>query len=126
MAVIVPVDGKFKPELHEIKVARVLSLYLKQDVYFLVPSNAYKTKTPNVEAGGILWEIKSPIGNSKTTIDKQVKDAVKQSLSIIIDGSRTSLSDIKIQQLLNKELLRHKRIKRLLFVDKKINITRLR
>ena len=68
---------------------------------------------------GVMWEIKSPKGNSKTyTIQTQFKKAAKQSPALIIDGRRTKLTDSIIQKQMAAELKRRSRVKKALFITK--------
>ena len=53
---------------------------------------------------GLLWELKSPIGNSKTTISNNLINAKQQSPNIIFDARRTKLADTKIEKELAKML----------------------
>lgn len=66
------------PELHELQTAAV---FLAQgfDVEFIVPSRTRGSKTPDVMIDGVLWEIKSPLGHGKKTVEKQLQRASKQS-----------------------------------------------
>lgn len=54
-----------------------------------VPRAAY----PDIEMMGVQWEIKKPIGRSKTTIANAMKRGVKQSKCLIIDLRRTTIND---------------------------------
>jgi len=49
---------------------------------------------PDVTVNGVIWEIKSPEGNSKrNTIHHQFEQAKRQSANIIIDTARIGLND---------------------------------
>jgi hypothetical protein len=55
------------------------------EIEFLVPVDKDYTKTPDIKMDGLLWEIKSPKGDSKYTLQRAFKEALKQSpiLSLI-------------------------------------------
>ena len=67
---------------------------------------------------GLLWELKSPVGTSKWTVDKKVKQALKQSENIIFDGRRTIINDNVLENRLRYAIKQHRSIKRLLFITK--------
>jgi len=64
----------------------------KTDVIFLRPE---RKKTPDIEVNGTKWEIKSPIGNGKKTIDNNMRAAHKQSRNVVLDLRRTKLHQNK-------------------------------
>lgn len=65
---------------------------LGHDVELIPPSNTPKAKTPDFMMGGKAWEIKSPQGKSRVTVEHAFKRAAKQSENIIIDLRRTKIS----------------------------------
>jgi len=48
-------------------------------------------RTPDVNINGILWEIKSPRGGGKKTIDNNFRTARKQSKNIVLDLRRIKM-----------------------------------
>jgi len=105
------------PELHELETAAV---FLAQgfDVEFIVPSRTKGSKTPDVKIDGILWEIKSPTGSGKKTVEKQLQRAGKQSKNIILDGRRSKLEDDAFKKELHKKFALVRSIKRIIFIKK--------
>ncbi|GBG96261.1 hypothetical protein [Lactococcus termiticola] len=89
------------PEEHEMLTAKIF-MHAGFDVLFLSPRRSKDMKTPDVEINGVLWEIKSPTGTSKATIDRNIKRAIKQSRNIIIDTRRCKLADEEIRHFLVK------------------------
>ena len=81
---------KIPPERHELDVARYFS-DLGYDIEFIPPSNIPDIHTPDIKMDGVEWEIKSPQGKSKNTIEKNIKRALLQSPYIIIDLKRVNL-----------------------------------
>jgi hypothetical protein len=75
--VIVKTDVNNRPKDHEMSAALILAnYYFKTDVVFLRP---LANHTPDLDVNGIKWEIKSPMGNGKKTIDNNFRMARKQS-----------------------------------------------
>jgi hypothetical protein len=68
---------------------------------------------------GIDWEIKSPTGNSGTTIANSLKRAVKQSENIIIDARRTKMPYEKIEKEIRRNMKLTKSIRRAFMINKK-------
>jgi hypothetical protein len=97
--VVIPQDHPNPPSEHEISVAHIVAQHFGTVVEFLIPVDDYKRKTPDIVMGGVLCEIKSPIGNSrKTTVRKQFQRASNQhARCMIFDGRRTKLSDEYLQ-----------------------------
>lgn len=79
---------KDRPEDHELSAALILAAYFKTDATFLRPRSR---KTSDVEINGTKWEIKSPRGNSKKTIENNLRAARKQSRNIVLDLRRIKL-----------------------------------
>lgn len=90
-----------RPEDHELSAALVIANYFKTDVVFLRPQTH---KTPDMEINGAKWEIKSPRGNGKKTIDNNLRSARKQSRNIIIDLRRIKLHQNKTKAHINHYL----------------------
>ena len=109
-------DGAY-PEDHEIATARVF-VRLGYDVEFVVPMRTRGSHAPDIEMTGVLWEMKSPTGNGKRTLDDAVKEALRQSCNVILDWRRTTLDDQQTIGVLknNKNILRG--VKRLKFIKK--------
>lgn len=81
------------PQNHELKAALVLANgYFKSDVTFL-RTEVYTT--PDIECNGEKWEIKSPLGNGKKTIENNLRAARRQSRNIAIDLNRIKLHQTK-------------------------------
>ena len=81
------------PKNHEIRAALIIAnKYFKSDVNFL---RQEIHSSPDIETSGQKWEIKSPLGNGKKTIENNLRNARKQSKRIIIDFSRMKLHQTK-------------------------------
>ncbi|MDR0652621.1 MAG: hypothetical protein LBG12_04870 [Synergistaceae bacterium] len=116
--VIIPTGQPKPPEPHEVDAAWILARHYSCTVVFLIPVDDYKRKTPDIVMQGLEWEIKSPTGNSKNTIDRQLKRAVKQSKNLVFDGRRTALSDSDIEKIVALEMTKRGSIRKVIFITK--------
>jgi len=122
--IIIP-EGMNPPQMHELITASVFTNN-GMDVEFIRPSILKGSRSADVIINNIAWEIKSPTGAGKNTIQEQLKRALKQSNYIILDSARTKLTDQFIVKELRRNLLLAKSIKRLLLVNKKREIIEIR
>jgi Contact-dependent growth inhibition CdiA C-terminal domain len=90
--VIVQTDLADAPKEHELSAALILADHFKADVIFLRPE---RKKTPDIDVNGTKWEIKSPTGNGKKTIDNNLRAAHKQSRHVVLDLRRAKLHQSK-------------------------------
>lgn len=96
--VIIKTDLADSPKEHELSAAVILAYHFKSDVVFLRPG---RKKTPDIDVKGVLWEIKSPRGNGKKTIDNNLRTARKQSHNIVLDLRRVKLHQNKATTRIN-------------------------
>jgi len=115
---------KVKPEQHEIETARFFS-ERGCDVSFIPPSNSPKVHTPDIMMCGIAWEIKSPTGKSKRTIENCIRQAAKQSHYIIIDLRRVKLEDRICLLQIKRQFNLKTYIKRILVITKSLELVEL-
>lgn len=113
--VIIKTDLKNRPKDHELSAALILADYFKADVTFLRPQI---DKTPDIEVKGIKWEIKSPKGNGKKTIDNNFRTARKQSQNIVMDLRRIKMHQNKVTARVAFFLSTQHNFKRVLIVTK--------
>jgi hypothetical protein len=104
-------------ERHELETASVFA-DLGKDVEFLKPSRTRGAKTPDIIMDGLLWEMKSPTGNGKKTVEKQLQRAGKQSKHIIFDARRTALTDEYIEKEIRRQLLLSRSLKQVILITK--------
>ena len=116
--VIIPTNHPNPPEPHEVNVAFILARHYQTVVEFLVPVDDYMRKTADVLMLGVEWEIKTPIGDSKYTIQKQFRRASQQARCIIIDSRRTKLRYKSIENSALFEWKKRPAIKRVILIDK--------
>ena len=96
----------------------MLAYHYRSTVEFIIPVDDYKRKSPDILMFGITWEVKSPKGTSKSTIENQFRRGSKQSRNIIIDTRRTKLDYQTIESRVLFELKRHPSVKRAILIDK--------
>lgn len=105
-----------KPKDFELHVAQVLANYFGTDVIF---QKRERGKTADLNIDGQIWEIKSPLGNSKNTMDNNLKTAKMQSKNIIIDLSRTKIRPERAVSRIRHYVERYSlKIERILVVTK--------
>ena len=110
-------DLDFPPEKHEFDTAKYFA-DLGKDVVFIKPIAIKGQHTPDIRMDGFEWEIKSPQGNSKRTIENNFRNAVMQSKYIIFDLRRIKLHDNQCVPKLEKEFRVRRYLKKLLIIKK--------
>ena len=105
------------PEKHEFETARYFA-ELGKDIVFLKPSSIPNLHTPDIRMDGVEWEMKSPTGNSKRTIETNLRNAAKQSHYIIFDLRRIQVSEKQCIAQLERLFNSRSDIKRLLVIKK--------
>ena len=115
--VIIPASPN-PPEPHEVDVAWILARHFRCTIEFLTPVDDYKRKSADIIMHGVEWEIKSPIGESKSTIGNQFQTASKQSKHIVIDTRRTTLEYDRIEKSVHHEMKKRVTIKRVILINK--------
>lgn len=115
--VIVKTSLEDAPKEHELSAALILAYHFKTDVVFLRPD--IKKRTPDITVGDTRWEIKSPRGDGKKTIDNNLRSARKQSQNIVLDLRRTKLHQLKsISRIKHYLVSGPHNIKRLIIITK--------
>ena len=113
---IAPYGANIQP--HEIETAKFLNK-LGKDVEFLMPSYTKGVSSPDILMDGVIWEIKSPQGESKRTIDNNYRAAQKQAQNIIFDLRRIRIDETKaISQIKYAFEHRKRRIMRIIIITK--------
>ena len=113
--VVIPATISPYPERFEVSAATILCRHFKRDVRFITRATS---RTPDVIIGNIRWEIKSPTGGGKRTIQHQIHRALSQSNNIVFDARRTKLPITKIRKDLRSYARDTPAIKRLLLIEK--------
>ena len=105
------------PEKHEFETAKYFALRGK-DITFLKPSDIPNIHTPDILMDGTEWEMKCPSGNSKRTIETNVRQAVKQSHYIIIDLRRIKVPEKTCLTQLERLFYSRKDIRKMMVIRK--------
>lgn len=96
------------------------------DVELLKPSLTKYTKTGDFVMLGLIWEMKSPIGKSRRTMEHIFKKAAHQSKNIIIDLRRTKIADEQAIVSLKRVFKTSRSVRNLWIVTKKTEIIKLK
>ncbi len=86
---------------------------LGYNIELIPPSNTPKAKTPDFMMDGKAWEMKSPQGKSRVTVEHAFKRAAKQSENIIIDLRRTKIPTDQAKTALEKLFGSSRRVRNL-------------
>jgi hypothetical protein len=105
------------PEKHELTTANVFTK-LGKDVEFIAPSQTKQSRTPDVMIDGVVWEVKSPTGSSRYTIQNQFKRAAQQSQNLILDSRRVKLQSKYIEKEVIKQISLRRSIRKLKLITK--------
>ncbi len=105
------------PEKHEFDTAKFFA-DMGKDIVFLKPSSIPNMHTPDIIMDGIEWEMKCPTGNSKRTIETNLRNAAKQSQFIIFDLRRVQLPEKQCLAQLERLFRSRSDIRRLLIIKK--------
>ena len=104
---------------HELEVARILAGH--GDIVEFLPVSS--VKSPDILYCGLKWEIKSPTGSKRRTIENNLRKAMMQSENIIFDLRRINIpEETCIREIKRQVRLSGKRIKRLLVITRREKI----
>lgn len=118
-------DASSAPRPHEKKTAEKLAQLMESNIVFL---RRAASKTPDlfVLKTNIRWELKSPTGGGKHTIQNNLREADDQSDNVILDLTRSKLSDrqgiSRANEFIRTERTRIKRLKVLTKTGKLLDI----
>ncbi len=107
-------DKNSKPRPHEKATANILAQLFKSDIIFL---RRAQSKTPDlyILRTNARWELKSPTGGSKHTIQNNLRNTDGQSENVILDLTRAKLTDkqgiSRAKEFIKAERYRIKRLK---------------
>ena len=116
--VVTPTDVIPSPDEYEMTAARLLADYFQSDVTFIKRSS-HQTPDLTVAKTYVRWEIKTIEGNSKRTIQNNLRKADRQSENIVISLIRTEMNATQAKGRIN-EFLRDgpTRIRRIILITK--------
>lgn len=104
------------PYPHEVFAAKVVSSFFGVDVTFI--ERNHNAKSADLRIGNIIWEIRSPIGDSKRTMQNNLGSADNQSPNIIINLVRCRMRPDGAVGRIRHELGKANSIKRLFVIFK--------
>ncbi len=113
----VVIPGNAYLDEHELEVIGFLSS-IGSYIEFIVPSRIQGVKTPDVMIDGSAWEIKSPQGSGKQTLERAFKVALKQSENVIFNLRKCKIPTLKAVAKLTKEFQQTKSAKRLVIITR--------
>lgn len=119
----IPSGTLLRPQNHEITAAQLLSSYFEADVYFVAPTIH---RTADFKIGNIYWELKSPTGSGKRTIQHTLQNALKQSSNIVVDARYSKMRIDKFRKELERQMLCTGKIRRLLLITKTNRVVEIR
>lgn len=103
-----------EPRAHERQAAEKIAEFFKSDLVFMRRA-ASKTPDLYVLKTNARWELKSPTGGSKHTVQNNLRGIDLQSENVILDLSRAKLSDkqgiSRAKEFIENESSRIKRLK---------------
>ena len=105
------------PEKHEFETAKYFA-ELGKEIVFIKPSGIPGVHTPDIFMDGVEWEIKSPEGSSRRTIETNFRNAIKQSHYLIFDLRRIKLKEKNCIAQLEKEFNSRPYLKRMYVIKK--------
>jgi len=120
------ISGEIKPypAPYEVSAAMIVANYFRDDVVFIKRSD--NAKTADFKIGREIWELKSPIGNGKRTIQNNLRRADRQSPNIILDLRRTKMHSAQAMNRIKYELSRANQIRHLIVIRKDEKVVALK
>lgn len=103
------------PTAREIFIAHILADYFQKNVRF-VPKTSCKTADFLID--GRYWELKSPVGSGKRTMQHVLQNAALQAENVIIDLGLSKMNYTRARSRIAYESKYIPRIKRLLIINK--------
>ena len=114
-SVIIPGDVGVLPEKFEISAAQILGRFFGADVEFIPVTSS---RTPDFVIDGVRWELKSPEGKGKYTIEHQFQRAARQSKNIIIDARRCRIHIASVRSQVRYQAGKYHYLNRILLIEK--------
>jgi len=115
--IITPPDVIPSPDEYEMTEARLFADNFRSDVRFIKRSS-HQTPDLVVVKTNVHWEIKTIVGNSKRTIQNNLRKADGQSENIVISLIRTEMTLSQAKGRIGVELKKANLIKRLIIITK--------
>jgi len=110
-------DANF-PLPHEWNTLHLLQKYAKTAIEFIAPARSQGVRTPDIKMDNLHWEIKSPKGTGKYTMEHCIKAASKQCENVILDIRRMQGSYRHHLPKIQREFKGNYRLKRMKIITK--------
>ncbi len=111
---------------HELKTAEALAK-AGYTVEFIKKSNIDHERAADALIDDERWEMKAPESSHPSVVDKNIKKALSQSCNIVFDSKRMkNAKDSQVLHELEKSIASRRKIRSLIFVDKKGNVHKLK
>lgn len=105
-----------QPEEYEITATKILAEYFEADIKMV--KRRENAKTADLKIKNTFWELKSPTGDGKHTMQNNLRKADNQSQKIVIDLRRCKMNERRAISRLKYELARAHRVEKLLVISK--------
>lgn len=96
------------------------------DIELIKPSLTKYVKTGDFVMLGLVWEMKSPAGGSRSTMEHIFQKAARQAHNLIIDLRRTKIQDRNAINSLEKVFTTSRSVRNLWIIDKREKIIKLK
>ena len=103
------------PEQAEFETAKYFAA-LGKDITFIRPSAIPNQHRPDILMDGVEWEIKCPVGDSKRTIENNMRKAIKQSHNVIFDLRHMRISDSQCVSQIEQQFNIRSQLRRLFII----------
>lgn len=91
---------------------------LGYNIELIPPSHIPNRRTPDFKMNGLAWEMKSPKGKTRSTLEHAFQTAMKQSVNIVFDLRRVQMPNDKAISILEQLFNYSKSIKHLIVITK--------
>ena len=105
------------PEQSQFEAAKYFAA-LGKDITFIRPSSIPNQHRPDILMDGVEWEIKCPVGDSKRTIENNMRKAIKQSHNVIFDLRHMGMSDSQCVSQLEQQFNKRSQLRRLFIIKR--------
>ncbi|WP_165173234.1 hypothetical protein [Adlercreutzia sp. ZJ242] len=111
---------------HEMDTARALA-DAGMDVEFVRRTRGERVTSADLEADGVVWEVKSPTSGSLRVVQKHLRAALRQSRDVVFDARRMrGLSDAAVEREVRKWAASLTHARRILYVSKRGGVVRIK
>lgn len=88
------------------------------DIELIRPSNTKRNKNPDIWMLGKTWEVKTPISDNLTTIERKITKGGKQAENLILDLRFIRADEARSIKALTNRFKKSRRVKSLIIISK--------